>query len=354
MGKAFRNVLTAYLCRVPLGTWPEYCVQDYAGRQKLLSKRSMAELRRQFWRTHLWYLRYAFQFLTAPLRRKPDFFLMGFPKCGTTYLADRLSALEDVGNPTALAPISKETLHYRNDQAAHAFMPIRGFYPVFSPASHFFDASVSYSLDTGSMKRVKADVPHAKVILVIREQIGRFESGINYYDVRLWRKGAEDLKQFDDPELYRRLPVEKLYRAIEYTDQQGCSIVATMKSREIQDMFGQDSLIGARFTPMLYNRWVGFHHNIFGKENVLVIDFARLIAEPVEVVTGVADFIGLRAPGKEQDPAERQFNKHASKKVFSLNRECKEAIRDVFYPHNEELREMCGVDLNQHLDRHCA
>jgi hypothetical protein len=352
MGKAFRSVLTAWLCRVPLGTWPEFCVQDYAGRQAILSTRSMAELRRQFWRAHLWYLRYVFHFLTAPLRGKPRFFLTGFPKCGTTYLADRLSALDGLGNPTSLAPVSKETLHYRNDQFAHSHMPVRGFYPLFSWRQKLFDASVSYSLDTGALKRVKADVPDARVILVVREQIGRFESGINYYDVRLWRKQQEELAGFNDPALYRRVPEEKIQAAIDYTDRYGCSIVATMKQPEIIEMFGVDQLIGARFTPMLYDVWVNHHMEIFGKENVKVIDFAQLVNEPVAVVNSVCGFIGLEESAQQTPGGNRQFNKHATEKVFRLNVDAKRAIHDFFRPNNERLKDLCGVDLNQHLDRH--
>jgi len=130
--------------------------------------------------------------------------------------------------------------------------------------------------------------------------------------------------------------------------------VATMNSPEIQEMFGRDVLIGTRFTPMLYNYWVAFHHDIFGQENVMVIDFSDLITDPVCVIGEVATFIGLQAPGDEQISVKRKFNQHRSEKVFRLNVESKKAIRDIFYPHNEQLREMCGVDLNQHLDRHCT
>ena len=345
----FRRVLTQYLSIVPLGSWPEYCVQDLNGRRGLLAKRSLGELLRQFWRTHVWYLRYAWQFVTSPLRAKPTFFLMGFPKCGTTYLANRLMARKDVGHPTSLAPLSKETFHYRKDQPIHAFMPIRGYYPMFSREKHRIDASVSYSLDPGAMVLVKKDNPDTKVILSVRDQVTTFVSGINYYNVRLWRQTPEELEFFNNPDLYHKFPMEKVYRAIRHSYENQCSIMKTMQSRKILDFLGDDAAVARRFTPLLYDLWVGFHIEVFGREKVHVVDFADLVSNPEVVVASVTDFLGMAKLDDEAAQRKRTFDKHTSQKVFTLQPEAKKALSDLFRTHNDNLKNMCGVDLNRHF-----
>jgi hypothetical protein len=344
-----RKFLTEYLCHVPLGTWPEFCAQTRSGRRELLSSRDAGELLKLFGRTNLWYLRYVFHFLTFPLRRKPTIFLMGFPKCGTTYFADLLSLHEDIGSPTGLAPIGKETMHYRKDQIAHALMPIRGFYPIFSRAENLFDASVSYSYDPGAMSWIKRDYPDGKVILIVRNQVGTFESMMNYYNVRLWRKASEDLQIFNDPDAYRRVSMKKVEQAIEFTRKSQRSSSVTIRSKEIQNLFGEDALIAGRFMHLRYDRWVGLHHDIFGADNVLVHDFADLTQDPNRIMAASMDFLGLPEWRAVAGLETRELKKNASRKVFRLNDDCRWAIRDAFRQHNEELREIAGVDLNRHF-----
>jgi hypothetical protein len=229
-------------------------------------------------------------------------------------------------------------------------MPIRGFYPIFSKAEHLFDASVSYSYDPGAMTWIKRDYPDAKVILVVRDQISVFESMVNYYNIRLWRKGPKELEIFENPEIYRRISARKLCRAIEITNQCQSSSTVTMRSQEIRDLLGDDAPIASRFVHMLYDQWVGLHHGVFGASNVLVHDFAELTENPARVVASTTEFLGLPELPAESNTEIPHLNRNASRKVFRLNAESRHAIRDVFLPHNEKLRAMTGVDLNRHLD----
>lgn len=346
----YRRILTGYLCLVPLGTFPEFCVADQAGRRQLLSSRDMSELWKQFRLTQFWYLRYVFHFLTAPLRRKPNFFITGFPKCGTTYLADRLSRYANIDTPTSLATISKETLHYRKDQPIHAFMPIRGFYPFFSKAEYIFDASVSYSLDPGAMAWINRDHPQAKAILVVRDQISAFESGINYYQMQMWRSDIGILQVFEDPQTFRQVPMDKIEQVIDYSWQHQCSMLKAMRAEIVQKLLADGGPAARRFVSLRYDRWVKFHLDVFGKDRLLVIDFADLIRQPEKVVARITRFLGMPALFGAVAEQTRQFNRNSSRKVFRLNADSRRALADVFRPHNEKLREMTDVELNRHMD----
>ena len=331
---------------LPWGRWPEFCVQSRPGRRKILANRETSFLLRLFFRTHLWYLRYIFQYLTAPLRKEPTFFLMGFPKCGTTFLANLLDTIDDIGHPTWLAPLAKETVHYRRDQPIHFFMPIRGFYPIFSRATHFVDASVSYSLDPGAMSLVSSDYPHARVILVVRDQVSAFESGINYYNFGLWRPDPKSLQAFNQAERYRLFPMHKACRVVEYARYRQCSIVAAHQDPEIIELLGEDAAIAHRFSPLLYDLWMAHIYERFPAQQVLVLNFAELIEHPDSVLERTARFIGVDELPRGMNLNRDQVDSHASRKVFSLNPESKQAIRDRFFKHNEALKSLTGIDLN--------
>lgn len=302
-----------------------------------------------FVRTNLWYLRYALHFLTSPVRRRPTFFVMGFPKCGTTYFADRLSLHKDIDTPTTLATIGKETMHYRKDQVTHSAMPLRGFYPIFSRAQHLFDASVSYSYDPGAMTWIKEDYPQGKVILVVREQVSAYESMMNYYNVRLWRKSADDLAHFDDPEAFRQVPMEKVEEAIEYTRQCQLSSSVTRRSPELRGLFDEHVEMAIRFMHLRYDRWVDIHLDVFGESNVLVLDFAELTRDPQTVMARTFEYLGLPAKGYAVESESRELKKNASKKVFRLSCEARQAMHEVFAPYNARLHDRTGIDLNQHF-----
>ena len=349
----FRKMLTEYLCFLPVGSWPEFTAQQRPSRRQVLARREMADLHRLFTRTNRWYLQYIFQYLTVPLRKQPTFFLMGFPKCGTTFLASMLNSLDQMDSPTWLAPGGKETVHYRKDQSLHHFMPIRGFYPIFSNASHFMDASVSYALDPGAIDLAHQDYPDHKVIMVVRDQVSAVQSGINYYNYGLWRPDPESLEIFNDAEAYRRFPMEKAYAIIDHCKQHQCSIVVAQRDQAIIDLLGEDTAIAHRFAPILYDLWMQSVYQRFNSENVQVFNFSDLISEPQAILSQAACFIGIDSSGFSFKKQEQQLKQHASSKVFQLNDESKQAILEKFFAHNEALKIMTGVDLNRVSSPRC-
>ena len=347
----FRRVLIRYLSYVPLGLWPEFCAQTRAGRRRLLASRSLSELMRQLVRTHFWQLRYVFHFVTSPIRRKPSFFIMGFPKCGTTYFADRLTLRKDVASATGLATIGKETLHYRKDQVMHARMPIRGFFPIFTRASQLFDASVSYSYDPGAMAWIRRDYPGVKIILVVRDQVSAYESMVNYYSAGIWRNDVDRLRHFNNASVFRKIDMKLIDKAIDITARRECSSTITMRSRQVRDLFGERAELYSRIAHLRYDRWVTMHLRKFGIANVLIHDFSDLINEPERIVSETAEFLGL----PPDDPVDhvvtiRELKKNASRKVFRLEPDTRQALQDTFIPYNRQLLASTGVDLNQHFE----
>lgn len=271
---------------------------------------------------------------------------MGFPKCGTTYFADCLGLHPEIGMPTSLATASKEPMHYRKDQVAHARMPVSGFYPMFSSASQHLDASVSYSYDPGAMTWIHRENPDTKVILLVRDQVSVLQSMVNYYDVRLWHKTADELAATNNAKVFRQIPMRKVEQAIELTRRSQQSSSVTRRMPELRGLFEENTETAIRFMHLRFDLWLDMHVEVFGRENLLVLDAAELYGDPDSTMNRAMQFLGL--PALDRRIAEQNLRTNASRKVFRLDQDASDALREVFYPCNERLRAIAGVDLNRH------
>ena len=244
-----------------------------------------------------------YMFLTSPLRRKPNLFILGFHKCGTTYLADLLRSHACMDGPNWLAQ--------NGDKETYAFMPwrrnwmpVRAYYNFcFASARHAFEATPIHAYEVYSMRQIKRSVPDAKVVMLVRGQRVRFESHVNYF----WLDQREDRSDvageapwdpssvalFQDPETYRTLDMGVVHRIIE-------KVMANEAGRIQQDSVNDASLLCVpegtsrqllslyRFVARnLYDIWVTKARHIFGGANVLVMSLDELKQKPAQAVRRV-------------------------------------------------------------------
>lgn len=244
-----------------------------------------------------------YMFLTSPLRRKPNLFILGFHKCGTTYLADLLRSHACMDGPNWLAQ--------NGDKETYAFMPwrrnwmpVRAYYNFcFASARHAFEATPIHAYEVYSMQQIKRSVPDAKVVMLVRGQRVRFESHINYF----WLDQREDRSDvagearwdpssaalFQDPETYRTLDMGVVHRIIE-------KVMANEAGHIQQDSVNDASLLCVpegtsrqllslyRFVARnLYDIWVTKARHIFGGANVLVMSLDELKQKPAQAVRRV-------------------------------------------------------------------
>ena len=242
-------------------------------------------------------------FLTSPLRRKPNLFILGFHKCGTTYLADLLRSHACMDGPNWLAQ--------NGDKETYAFMPwrrnwmpVRAYYNFcFASVRHAFEATPIHAYEVYSMRQIKRSVPDAKVVMLVRGQRVRFESHVNYF----WLDQREDRSDvagearwdpssvalFQDPETYRTLDMGVVHRIIE-------KVMANEAGRIQQDSVNDASLLCVpegtsrqllslyRFVARnLYDIWVTKARHIFGGANVLVMSLDELKQKPAQAVRRV-------------------------------------------------------------------
>jgi Sulfotransferase domain len=160
--------------------------------------------------------------------RKPDFFIVGAPKCGTTALYRCLEA-----HPDIFVPARKELHYFGSDLYSPTYVrdlnDYLSFFVSASDAQRLGEASVWYLYSRRAATEIKAMCPDARIIIMLRNPVDMLYS---LHSQHLYN-GAEEIESFAaaleaEPDRKRgeRLPrgvpaVERLfYREVaKYTDQ---------------------------------------------------------------------------------------------------------------------------------------
>jgi Sulfotransferase domain len=160
--------------------------------------------------------------------RKPDFFMVGAPKCGTTALYRCLEA-----HPQIFVPERKEIHHFGTDLNSPSYIRSRAEYlslfAAAGDAQRIGEASVWYLFSKRAATEIKDFCPEASIIIMLRnpvDMIYSLHSQHVYNGTETISDFAEALGAEADRKLGRRLPrdvpaTERLfYRAVaRYTDQ---------------------------------------------------------------------------------------------------------------------------------------
>jgi sulfotransferase family protein len=101
--------------------------------------------------------------------RKPNFFILGAPKCGTTSIASWLG-----GHPNVFISAVKEP-HFFNTDDRQGISTLRAYENLFSAANHNHyavgEASVWYLFSTEAVKNILQYQPGARFIVMVRNPI---------------------------------------------------------------------------------------------------------------------------------------------------------------------------------------
>jgi hypothetical protein len=126
--------------------------------------------------------------------RRPNFFIVGAPKCGTTALYEYLKQHPEVFMPGE----AKEPTFFGSDFKSEFFIRDKIEYlSLFSEARHekrVGEASVWYLYSKLAAKEIKAFDPSAKIIIMLRDPVETLHS----LHAQLLYNGYEDLEDFAD------------------------------------------------------------------------------------------------------------------------------------------------------------
>ena len=122
---------------------------------------------------------------------KPDFFIVGAPKCGTTALFRYLAA-----HPAVFIPELKEPSYFCTDVLSSHVTTLREYEALFStaqPQALTGEASVMYLYSKVAIGKVMAHNANARIIAMLRNPIEAARSMHAFQ----WQIGAEDVADFE-------------------------------------------------------------------------------------------------------------------------------------------------------------
>ncbi|MEM1183973.1 MAG: sulfotransferase domain-containing protein [Planctomycetota bacterium] len=259
----------------------------------------------------------------AQERALPSFLIAGVMKGGTTSLFDYLSQ-----HPNVLPPLHKETYfcfrkHANPGHDFRAFFPLqRELDEVSERTGH---AAISGEATPETMflprltRRAAEAAPGVKVIALLREPLSRAYSHHQHNVVR------------------RKDRVRDFAEALRCEDERTAARIADFEARD-------DAVFGGALNDFTYLR-KGFYapqieslHELFGRENTLVIASERLFRETGAVYAEVLAFLGL--PAFEPDFKAKNTNEYDPFDASIL-----EGLSETLGEWNQRLNDVLGRPL---------
>ena len=265
-------------------------------------------------------IQFAHRKLTSDDRVLPDFIIAGAQKSGTSSLYDYLSE-----HPQILPAVTKE-VHFFDKQYAEGLAHYRASFPRESEIAEQSsrvsgavltgEATPYYMFHPHAMKRIAADLPECRIIVLLREPVERAYSGFH----QSLRYG------FDSRSLQEAIDTEDvIYRA---------------ECEKLEEDPLLNSHSHQRHSYIARGRYVEQLERIFGmfpREQVLVLESGAFFSEPETVTNRVCDFLDL-PPVKLQSYSP----KHTTKNRGLLDDELRTTLREYYAPWNEKLFDLLG------------
>ena len=196
---------------------------------------------------------------------RPDFFIVGAPKCGTTAMAEYLAAHPDIfmarkemhffGRDLRFAP------HFYRRAEREYLAEFKGW----DGQSRIGEASVWYLFSEAAAAEIKAFNPAARIIVMLRE------------------------------------PVEMMYSLFQYFRYDGNEPLATFEAAlaaEAQRRAGRGAGRQTYFAPGLvyretarFARQVARYFDVFGRSQVRVVFYEDMVADPSAVYRDTLEFL---------------------------------------------------------------
>lgn len=224
--------------------------------------------------------------------KRPSFFIVGAPKCGTTALYEYLLAHPDIFMPRKEVYYFGKDLHYRTSRPSSAY-----YHALFESAEEeqlAGEASVWYLLSTEAAEEIKAYDEEARIIIMLRDPVEMLHA-LHYHQLL---EGNEEIEDFEEA-------------------------LAAEEERKRGERL--PSLIGSPYEALQYREvakykaQVEHYLKVFGPERVRVIFFEDFIADPRKEYERTLEFLGLAPKGT---PSFQRVN--APRKAKS------KALRDLF------------------------
>lgn len=209
-----------------------------------------------------------FKILTASIRKKPTFLIVGAQKCGTTSLAYYLSQ-----HPKVFFSKQKE-LHFFNRIKDFSPAWYKTHFPIdlFGKYRHYGEATPDYILYPQIPGLIKKLNPNTKIIVLLKDPVSRM---VSHYKHNLTQKREWlDMSEAFDAEKYRTNP--------DIVD------VITSKYEVVKD-FSNYSYKQKGLYAYQLEKWF----DVFDEKDIMVINSELFFESPEKVFNEVTDFLDL-------------------------------------------------------------
>ena len=256
--------------------------------------------------------------LTAPLRLKPGFVMIGAQRCGTTSL---FRALMD--HPQVVAPTFHKGINYFDLNYYRGMRWYKGHFPVVEiarlraaryGAPLAFEASGYYMYHPFALERLTRDLPGVKLIVMLRDPVERAYSAYKHESAR----GFEH---------------ESFERALQLEDDRLSGEIDRMR-----DDFTYESISHRHHSYRHRGHYAEQLERAFAlvpRSQVYVIDSGEFFSQPAREYARLIEFLGLR-------PFEPAFPKRNARPGGPMVEQTRQWLQEYFAPHNERLVALLG------------
>jgi hypothetical protein len=252
----------------------------------------------------------------------PDFLIIGSTKCGTTSLHGWLTEHPYVAS-------TKKEVHFFNLNYYRRPDWYRTYFPLESDRGAFErehgrpflvgEATASYMLHYWTPERAAKLLPHAKLIVSLRDPVERAYSQFHYFR----RRGDEKLTTFEEAIAREE---ERLTPELERTKAD--------KHYNSWPLHYASYLMVSRYAEQL-ERWF----EAFPREQFLFLNFdTQVRAEPEKTLEEIYHYLDLPPHRNEQLPVLNAGS------YEPMSPETQARLVEYFRPHNARLYELTGVD----------
>jgi len=263
---------------------------------------------------------------TSWLRLLPNFIIIGTQRGGTTSLYSYLASHPAIG------PASTKEVHFFDLKFPKGMTWYRAHFPsalekyyIERVQGHTFitgESSPYYLFHPHVPKRVAKAVPHAKLIVLLRNPVDRAYSQYNH-EVDGGRESLPTFEEAIDHEEERvKSEREKLLRNEYYVSEHHRH---------------HSYLAKGVYVDQLLN-WMNF----FPREQFLILRSEDFYANPAEKLQQTLDF--LNVPQTTLTSAEQEFKTYNNKTFTKMHPDTRKRLVEYFRPHNERLYDFLDTD----------
>lgn len=263
--------------------------------------------------------------LTGPLHILPDFYIVGFAKCGTTSLFEYL-----MQHPDVLHSVGKE-IDYFGEYYSRGVNWYKVCFPlklqkVMAEKANgrkciTGEATPRYIDHPHAPFRIKKITPNAKFIVLLRNPIDRAFS--NYtMNVNSSLESERETLSFE-----KALEKEKERTKNEYE-----------KMQKNKGCFSWNYYLYAYLAQGIYIDKIKIWTEIFPRKQLLILQSEKFFHDPAKKYLKVLDFLGI----PEWNPKEFKIFKSGKYQEKNIDPKLRKKLSEFFRPHNEKLYEFLG------------